>query len=93
MSILAAEQTGVVVFGITGDMARRHTKSMMDYGTKIKAGVRPGKGGSIVEGIPVFNSAREAADATGADAAIFFVPARVMNPQSSTQWTQVLSSA
>ncbi len=80
MSILATKETRVIVHGITGNMARQHTISMLEYGTNIVAGVRPGAGGTSVEGVPVFNNTRDAMNVTGADASIFFVPSSVMKP-------------
>jgi succinyl-CoA synthetase alpha subunit len=76
MSILVDENTRVIVQGITGRDGSFHTSSMMDYGTKIVGGVTPGKGGILVNGVPVFNSMKEAADATGANASVIFVPAK-----------------
>ena len=63
MSILATKETRVIVHGITGNMARQHTISMLEYGTHIVAGVRPGAGGTSVEGVPVFNNTRDAMNA------------------------------
>lgn len=74
MSILVDENTKVVVQGITGNEGLFHTKQMVEYGTKIVAGVTPGKGGQKVEGIPVFNSVMEAVQKTGANASAIFVP-------------------
>jgi succinyl-CoA synthetase alpha subunit len=66
----------VVVHGITGNEGRFHTSSMLAYGTKVVAGVTPGKGGQQVEGVPVYNTAIEAVKNNGANASILFVPAR-----------------
>lgn len=74
MSILIDENTRVVVQGITGNEGLFHTKQMIEYGTKIVAGVTPGKGGQRVEGIPVFNTMKEAVQNTGANASAIFVP-------------------
>lgn len=74
MSIYVDERTKVVVQGITGRDGSFHTKLMLDYGTKVVAGVTPGKGGQEVHGVPVFNTVREAVDQTGADTSILFVP-------------------
>ncbi|MCP5087001.1 MAG: succinate--CoA ligase subunit alpha [Rhodobacteraceae bacterium] len=74
MAILLDENTKVIVQGITGKMARFHTKEMMEYGTNVVGGVVPGKGGEICEGVPVFNTVREAVAATGAEATLVFVP-------------------
>jgi succinyl-CoA synthetase alpha subunit len=65
-----------MVQGITGREGTFHTGQMLAYGTKVVAGVTPGKGGQKVGGVPVFNTVREAAEATGANASIAFVPAR-----------------
>lgn len=74
MSIFLDRDTRVLVQGITGKMARFHTKEMLDYGTKVVGGVVPGKGGETVEGVPVFNTMKEAVAETGADATLVFVP-------------------
>ena len=74
MSILVDENTRVVVQGITGRDGAFHTKMMLDYGTKIVAGVTPGKGGAVVEGVPVFDSVKEAVEKTGANTSCIFVP-------------------
>ena len=76
MAILLDKETRVLVQGITGKEGAFHTLRNRSYGTNIVAGVTPGKGGQDVEGIPVFDSVREAVDATGADASLTFVPAR-----------------
>ena len=75
MSILINKDTKVVCQGITGNSGRFHTKHMLEYGTKILAGVTPGKGGSQVYGIPVFDSVKEAVEKTGCDTSIIYVPA------------------
>lgn len=74
MSILLDRESRVIVQGITGRMARFHTKDMIKYGTNVVGGVVPGKGGETVEGVPVFNTVKEAVAATGADASLVFVP-------------------
>jgi succinyl-CoA synthetase alpha subunit len=74
MSILIDENTKVVVQGITGGEGSFHTKLMIEYGTKVVAGVTPGKGGQTFEGVPIFNTVRDAVEATGADASAIFVP-------------------
>ena len=74
MSILVDEKTKVVVQGITGNEGLFHTKQMTEYGTKVVAGVTPGKGGQKIEGIPVFNSVMEAVKKTGANGSAIFVP-------------------
>ena len=75
MSIFIDSETRVVVQAITGNEGSFHTRQMLDYGTRIVAGVTPGKAGHRVEGVPVFNTVSDAVDATGADASIVFVPA------------------
>ncbi len=75
MSILVDEMTRLVVQGITGGEGTFHTRQMKDYGTRVVAGVTPGKGGTVHEGVPVFNTVREARVATGADASAIFVRA------------------
>jgi succinyl-CoA synthetase alpha subunit len=76
MSILLNKNTRVLVQGITGKIGQAQTKWMLEYGTKIVAGVTPGRGGATVEGVPVFDSVAEAVKETGAEASVFFVPAR-----------------
>jgi succinyl-CoA synthetase alpha subunit len=77
MSILVNKNTKLIVQGITGNEGLFHTRAMLAYGTNIVGGVTPGKGGEWVEGtIPVFESVKIAAEATGANASIIFVPAR-----------------
>ena len=74
MAILLDNDTRVIVQGITGKMARFHTSDMIKYGTNVVGGVTPGKGGDTVEGVPVFNTVKEAVAATGANASLIFVP-------------------
>jgi len=73
MSILIDETTPILVQGITGDKGSFHTKEMLDYGSKIVAGVTPGKGGKSVHGVPVFNTVKEAVKETGATTSVTFV--------------------
>lgn len=75
MSMLVNENTKVIVQGITGSTATFHTKQMLEYGTKIVAGVTPGKGGVEVEGVPVFNTVDQAVNETGATVSVVYVPA------------------
>ncbi|MFD2628371.1 succinate--CoA ligase subunit alpha [Oceanobacillus kapialis] len=75
MSVFVNKDTKVVVQGITGGTAKFHTKQMLEYGTNIVAGVTPKKGGTEVEGVPVFNTVREAVEETGANASVIYVPA------------------
>jgi len=74
MSILVDENTRVVVQGITGNEGMFHTRQMVEYGTKVVAGMTPGKGGQKVGGIPVFNTVMEAVKETKANASAIFVP-------------------
>jgi succinyl-CoA synthetase alpha subunit len=76
MSILIDENTRLLVQGITGREGTFHTEQMLQYGTNIVAGVTPGKGGQEVHGVPVFNTVKEAVEATRPNASIVFVPAR-----------------
>jgi succinyl-CoA synthetase alpha subunit len=75
MSILINKDTKVICQGITGNSGKFHTKHMLEYGTKILAGVTPGKGGSRVYEIPVFDSVEEAVEKTECDTSIIYVPA------------------
>ncbi|WP_163530541.1 succinate--CoA ligase subunit alpha [Halobacillus ihumii] len=75
MSVYINKDTKVIVQGITGSTALFHTKQMVEYGTQIVGGVTPGKGGTEVEGIPVFNTVSEAVEKTGANASVIYVPA------------------
>ena len=74
MSILIDENTKVVVQGLTGREGQFHALRNRDYGTKIVAGTRPGKGGESIESIPIFNTVEEAIEGTGANVAMTFVP-------------------
>ncbi len=76
MSILVSKDTKVLVQGITGGEGSFHTRQMLEYGTRIVAGVTPGRGGEKFNGnVPVFNTAEEAVNSTGANASVVFVPA------------------
>ncbi len=74
MAILVDKNTRVLVCGMTGREGSFHTEQMIEYGTQVVGGVTPGKGGTQHLGVPVFDSVREAVEATQADAAIIFVP-------------------
>lgn len=74
MSIFADQNAQVVVQGITGREGRFHAGQCLKYGTRIVAGVTPGKEGMDVDGVPVFNTVRRAVEATGADTSLIFVP-------------------
>lgn len=76
MAILVDRNTRLLVQGITGKEGAFHTLRNKTYGTSVVAGVTPGKGGESVEGIPVFDTVAEAAEASGANASLIFVPAR-----------------
>jgi len=74
MAVLVGPESRLLVQGITGREGTFHTRQAVEYGTQVVAGVTPGKGGTDVDGIPVFNSVSEAVDATGANASVVFVP-------------------
>ena len=74
MAIIADENTRAIVQGITGYQGSFHTERMLKFGTKIVAGVTPGKAGMEVHGVPVFNTVKEAVEATNANASVIFVP-------------------
>ncbi len=76
MSIMIDKDTRLIVQGITGREGTFHTEQMLAYGTNVVAGVTPGKGGQEVFGIPVFNTVKEAMEATNANASVIFVPAK-----------------
>ena len=74
MSIWVDQNTRLLVQGITGREGQFHTRQCVDYGTKVVAGVTPGKGGQEMDGIPVFNTVDRAVQETGANCAMIFVP-------------------
>ena len=74
MSIFVNSQTRVLVQGITGKEGQFHTQQCIEYGTQIVAGVTPGKGGQFMDGVPVFNTVKEAKEKTGANASMILVP-------------------
>ncbi|WP_112312450.1 succinate--CoA ligase subunit alpha [Pseudogemmobacter bohemicus] len=74
MSIFLDRNTPVIIQGITGRMAQFHAKEMLDYGTNLVGGVVPGKAGETVHGVPVFDTVKQAVEATGAEASLVFVP-------------------
>jgi succinyl-CoA synthetase alpha subunit len=76
MSILVDSGTTVIIQGITGKEGSFHTAQMVAYGTRVAAGVTPGKAGQSFDGIPVFNTVRDAVEETGANASAVFVPPR-----------------
>ncbi|MBI3752825.1 MAG: succinate--CoA ligase subunit alpha [Deltaproteobacteria bacterium] len=75
MSILVNKNTRVICQGITGEQGTFHTRQMVQYGTKMVGGVTPGKGGTNVDGIPVFDTVDEATRKTKANASVIYVPA------------------
>ena len=74
MTVLVNSETRVLVQGITGSQGQLHTRGCRDYGTNIVSGVTPGKGGQDFEGVPIFNTVKQAVEATGANATMIFVP-------------------
>ncbi len=76
MSILVDKHTRLIVQGITGREGGYHTRAMIEYGTPVVGGVTPGRGGESAEGVPVFNTCKEAVAATRANVSIIYVPAR-----------------
>jgi len=74
MSVLVNSKSKIVVQGITGRTGLFHTRQCRDYGTNIVAGVTPGKGGTVIEGVPVFDTVEEAVCETGCDVSMIFVP-------------------
>src|SRR5215468_1204352 len=74
MSILVNKDSRVLVQGITGKEGMFHARQCIEYGTKVVAGVTPGKGGQEVDGIPVFDTVEKAVRETGANASVIFVP-------------------
>lgn len=76
MSILVNKESKVLIQGITGTQASFHVKRSVDYGTKVVAGVTPGKGGSLHLDIPVFDTVKEAVKETGANSSVMYVPAK-----------------
>ncbi len=74
MAILVDKNTKVLTQGMTGKTGMYHTKACKEYGTKMVAGVSPGKGGTTSEGIPVFDTVEQAVKETGANASVIYVP-------------------
>ena len=74
MSVLVNKNTKLIIQGITGSVGSFHARQMIEYGTRVVAGMTPGKGGAKVEGVPVFNTIAEARAATEANACVIYVP-------------------
>ena len=77
MSVLIDRNSKVVCQGITGNQGSFHTEQCIEYGTRVVAGVTPGRGGEQHLGVPVYNTMREAVDETGADVSMIYVPAQI----------------
>lgn len=74
MAILVNQETRVLTQGITGATGQFHTRACKEYGTRMVSGVTPGKGGTFLDDIPIFDTVAKAVDATGADASVIYVP-------------------
>jgi len=74
LSVLVDKNTRLIVQGITGKEGTFHTKQMVEYGTRVVGGVTPGKGSTLHEGVPVFNTVQDAVRETGANASVIYVP-------------------
>src|SRR3990172_10025555 len=75
MSVLVARRTRLLVQGITGHQGTFHARAMREYGTRVVAGTSPGKGGTEVEGVPVYDTVRDAVKGKRPNTSILFVPA------------------
>ena len=96
MSILVDKNTRIVVQGITGRDGAFHTRQMLDYGTKVVAGVTPGKAGEAVHGVPVFDSVAEAVAATKANASVIYVPSAFASTRNAVRprgWNSAIGNA
>jgi len=76
MAVIVDERTKVCIQGMTGHQGVFHTRQMLDYGTRVVAGIAPGRGGREVEGVPVYDTVEEAVDKRGAAATLILVPAQ-----------------
>ena len=76
MSVLIDRNSKIICQGITGNQGRFHTEQCIEYGTRVVAGVTPGRGGEEVLGVPVYNTMREAVAESGAEVSMIYVPAR-----------------
>ena len=86
MSIYVNAESRVLVQGITGSEGMFHTGEMLACGTRVVAGVTPGKGGGTAHGLPVYDSVREARENTGANASIICVPAAMAAARARMGW-------
>ena len=91
MAILVGRDTRLITIGYTGKQGTFHSLQSRDYGTNFMGGVTPGKGGTVHEGYPVFNSTHEAVKKTDANAAMIFVPQNLQQIQFLNVWMQELS--
>ena len=91
MSILVNNDTRLVVQGITGSEGSYHTKQIVEYGTKVVAGVTPGKGGTAFDDIPVYNTVEKAVIEQKANTSVIFVPPAFAADANST-WQAILSN-
>jgi succinyl-CoA synthetase alpha subunit len=93
MAILVNKTTKLIVQGLTGSAGTFHAKQMREYGTQVVGGVTPGKGGTVHEGFPVFDTVADAVKKTGANASVIYVPPPresiwwSASPRASRRWT------
>lgn len=91
MSVLINKDTKVICRGFTGSRGTFHSEQAIAYGTQMVGGVTPGKGGTTHTGLPVFNTVREAVEATGATATVIYVPAPFCKDSIWKRSTRALS--